>query len=129
MSEKPLRNCVVSIYAGLLPRLREKAYQLGWALGVHGSLVTDLDLIAVPWIDAASDARTMVEALASVCEDTSVPAVIDATTWMAVRDPSPKPHGRMAWTISFGGRTYIDLSVVDQRELGRPSLGLPPGAL
>lgn len=40
--------------AELIDQLRAIAKGHGWALGVHGSLVRDIDLIAVPWTSDAS---------------------------------------------------------------------------
>lgn len=42
-------------YRNILPRLSLAAKTCGYALGVHGSLRRDLDLIATPWVDEHSD--------------------------------------------------------------------------
>ncbi len=35
-------------------RIREIARSLGWSVGIHGSMVRDIDLIAVPWTKEAA---------------------------------------------------------------------------
>lgn len=49
-----------SIYAWMVPRLTEVARDCGYALGVHGSMHRDLDLIAVPWVDEAKSADDLI---------------------------------------------------------------------
>lgn len=39
----------------IIEMMREIARRFGWAIGVHGSLIRDIDLIAVPWTADASD--------------------------------------------------------------------------
>lgn len=92
----------VCYYAALYPELREVARQHGYALALHGSLVRDLDLVAIPWTDEAGEPDALVRAIVERCG-----ALVPGD------NPTPKPHGREAWTILFGdGGGYIDLSVM-----------------
>lgn len=121
MSDKPVPTvCHILLYANLLPRLIKVAREQGYALAVHGSVVNDLDLIAVPWVEEAKDAETLVVALCEACTG-KVPLVFpegtpQPTKWVARelrhQDPSARPHGRMTYTIGFGGCVYIDLTVM-----------------
>jgi hypothetical protein len=43
--------------------VRYAAYRIGWAIGVHGSLVRDIDLIAVPWRDNPCTPEDLVMAI------------------------------------------------------------------
>lgn len=52
-----------AFYRSILPKLREAARSHGYALGVHGSMRRDLDLIAVPWDSLPSDRDVLVRAL------------------------------------------------------------------
>lgn len=84
------------------------ARQLGYAIGVHGSQLRDVDLIAAPWTEEATTAPALVEAIAE-----ALPGVVH------VRD-NPKPHGRSGWTIiprwRWGKDTwYVDISVMPRR--------------
>lgn len=89
-------------YAQRLPILRKVAREHGYALGLHGSGERDLDLIAVPWVEDASEAEVLVEALRSSIDGVAA-------------GPYAKPHGRRAWLIYLhleGSRLYVDLSVM-----------------
>lgn len=91
----------VTFYAAMYPKLRQAAFEHGYALPIHGSLTKDLDVLAVPWVETASDPACLVKALA------------DAAGGFVVGSFKVKPHGRLAWTINFGSNGgYIDLSVM-----------------
>ena len=38
-------------FISVLPGIRKAARECGYAIGVHGSLMRDFDLIAVPWVE------------------------------------------------------------------------------
>lgn len=115
MKEKPYceQPSYALVYAALIPKIREIAREHGYAIGVHGSMSTDFDLIACPWTDAASDPEELAEAIASyVGCDPNHPGL---------DNPGKKPHGRLVWTLLFdvlkyGGfgldKPYIDLSIM-----------------
>lgn len=84
---------------GIYPRLAEIARAHGYALALHGSVQRDLDLIAVPWTDGASDHTVLLSAL---CESIDV----------SPNGHSAKPHGRLAWSIPLWWGAYIDLSIL-----------------
>ncbi len=91
-------------YAALYPLLREVARQHGYALALHGSLAKDLDVVAVPWTEDASDDVTLLRAL-----------VNRAGGLLSGNEAARgiKPHGRRAYTIHLpDGGGYIDLSVM-----------------
>ena len=52
-----------AFFVSILPRIREAARSCGYAIGAHGSMRRDLDLIAAPWIAEHSDADTLVRAI------------------------------------------------------------------
>lgn len=104
------------IYRHVIPLVRQVGTEHGYAIGVHGSLETDLDLIAAPWVRECSTPQQLAEAIAKA-----------VTGMVVVRTPEQeaadvKPHGRKAFTIRFGlndwkdgGKSknlYIDLSVM-----------------
>lgn len=94
-------------YVALFPVLSEIAQKHGYALCAHGSVQTDFDLLAVPWTDAATDAQTLVDAIAKHCRlcfgifGTGV----DET-------PEQKPHGRRAWNLFIGAGSRLDFGVM-----------------
>lgn len=97
-------------YAALYPQLREVARQNGYALALHGSLVKDLDLLAVPWVEDAVDAWDLAHA---ICERAG--GAIHERDDIG-RSPNSRPHGRLVWTIHLQrGGGYIDLSVMPRQ--------------
>jgi hypothetical protein len=96
----------------MMPALRFVARQCGYALAVHGSLKTDIDLIAVPWRDSAPDAHYVAEQIRLTAER------IIGTARMREGDPNPtqKDCGRLAWSFYLQPDgiegPYIDLSVM-----------------
>lgn len=96
-------------FAQCLPSLKRIAQENGYALGVHGSMRTDLDLIACPWTDEVSEPEVLIEAIRSR---------ISGVIFEEDSHPTKKPHGRLAWRIHPHGTTwstrsiYFDISVV-----------------
>lgn len=112
------------VYAALLPELQRVAREHGYALAVHGSMATDLDLIAAPWTPEATDAETLAEAMREHLHGHFPPASRKVgETWTIVPNPEDKPHGRRAWSIHCSpsetpvhSPCYIDLSVMPRLE-------------
>ncbi|MGE3840032.1 MAG: hypothetical protein AB7I50_00450 [Vicinamibacterales bacterium] len=107
----------------IIEPLRARARELGYALGVHGSLARDIDLIAVPWTDDAVPARELAEALLEKA------VAVNGLAWMHPLEaanewhqngcqPHGKPHGRHCWSFHLGGGPYIDLSVMPRLVAG-----------
>jgi hypothetical protein len=110
---------VYALACELLPALRAVARSKGYALAYHGSFARDIDVIAAPWTDSAVDANEVVEAIRAEAERVSGHTAFwindDAASPCNYlrRNPEPKPHGRLGWSIHLAGTgTYIDLSVV-----------------
>ena len=90
-----------------LPELRKIAAECGWAIAIHGSLVHDLDLMAMPWVEE----HTTADELAQRFTDINEPK------WRRPYEkskPGDKPNGRIVYTI-FMGDTYIDMNVIESR--------------
>lgn len=117
MSEKPQRlraSARALCYAQTLSHLQQVAREHGYALAVHGSMQTDLDLIAVPWVEEAAEAVVLIEALRD-----AINGYIRGPEY-GDRNPAWKPHGRLAWSIytSEYAHTYLDVSVMPRRRTG-----------
>ena len=103
-------------YVSRLNAIREAARECGYAIGVHGSLRRDMDLIAVPWVDEHTDADTLARAIhraACGLEQTSYP-------W------GKKPCGRIA--VSFPVCWTADSMGYDTPNLGHIDLSVAPSA-
>ena len=101
---------VALYYLALLDEIRACARGLGYAVGLHGSLSRDFDLIACPWTKEAVAGDVLVEAIARLVGGAS-----------RMEHVAQKPHGRKAWVIWLhddearrikGTTPYIDLSVM-----------------
>ncbi len=101
-------------YVALYPMLSIVANRHGYALAVHGSLHRDFDLIAVPWIEEASEPLALIKALKKATATVTQAEGFDHL----VKDckPTEKPHGRLAYSLHvtnsgmYGG--YLDISVM-----------------
>lgn len=102
----------------LIEPLREVARRYGYALGVHGSLRRDIDLIAVPWAPIAWStnpvtlAEAIMEKAAELNDGVAFQKPGEDSWWFIAGCPGGKPHGRLCWTFHLGGGPYIDLSVI-----------------
>lgn len=90
-------------YTSILPIVKEAARKCGYAIGVHGSLRRDMDLIAVPWVERCTTPDKLSEEIQL--------AVVGAKSLT----PPPviyKPHGRLGYRLHVGVYAYIDMSVI-----------------
>ena len=94
------------LYLTLLPHIVRVARKSGYAIGVHGSMTRDMDIIAVPWVDRAVPPKVLAYRIhKTVCKYHYTPEFLDA-------DVTVKPRGRLSWALILGsGGAYIDLSV------------------
>lgn len=98
-----------AFYLSILDKLRAVAKEHGYALGLHGSLRRDFDLIAAPWVAQHSDKDVLARALMiAACGISS-----DRFIW------EKKPCGRLAtafpicWSeLRLPSSGHIDLSVL-----------------
>lgn len=113
---KPALRMVTSAacYAVIYPALRNVALAHGYALAIHGSMIRDFDLIAVPWTDQARDPVELIRALKAECAGVFNHSDFDEL--IPDGTPTTKPHGRKAWSIhltndgAFG--PYLDIAVM-----------------
>lgn len=106
---------VRAVHDRVIDPIRARARELGYAIGVHGSLARDIDLIAAPWTDEAVEARELAEAVKLVLREvTGLGAMIEpeASDSYHLRGcPGGKAHGRLCWSF-YTYETYLDLSVM-----------------
>lgn len=95
----------------LIAALRHVAYRCGYAIGVHGTLARDIDLIACPWRESPVSAHYLAEKIQAATKE------IIGFARVRECDPNPtkKPCGRLAWSFYLthdDAGPYIDLSVM-----------------
>jgi len=91
-------------YAWMIPVITRIARRHGYAIGVHGSMGRDLDLIAVPWVETANTPQALLAELCRYLDGTLVETTKDA-------QHATRPHGRTCYNIIFPGAWhFIDIS-------------------
>lgn len=98
----------IGMFNGIVGQVRAAARRKGYALAVHGSLLRDIDLLAVPWVPRAAGPRGLLREIVKTLERTKTAG----TVFVPRKQPTVKPHGRLAWSIHLGFGQYIDLSVM-----------------
>lgn len=89
--------------------LAQVARNHGYALAVHGSMLRDVDLIAVAWVPRAKMPSTLLKAMLGIVRGTAGKEKLYVR--MNVK-PTTKPHGRLAWSLYFSRDAYLDVSVL-----------------
>ena len=92
-------------YASIYNDLCQKALSCGWALGLHGSLSNDMDIMAMAWTDDAKPVEEMIQAL-SDCFDKSPFKDMHTVPHYG------KPNNRVVYTMSIWGDFYLDINVI-----------------
>lgn len=112
---KPCGHDSHEVYEALIDGIRFAARRMGYAIAVHGSLVRDIDLVAVPWRESCLQPKDLAEGVRqvalAVCGFADINPGEDDEHHRA-GCPGLKPHGRLCWTFHLGGGPYIDLSVM-----------------
>lgn len=102
------------MYAVLYPALVAIARKHGYALGVHGSMARDFDLIAVPWTEEAGQPMPMIDEMKAAVQGVYTDHEFDHL--LTDGHVTTKPHGRMAWSIHLTTKgsdgPYLDISVM-----------------
>jgi hypothetical protein len=94
-----------TFYAAIWDDLRNAALDCGWALGLHGSLQSDMDIMAMPWVEDAKPAEDMIQALI----DCFTPNPFDD---ISKRPNYDKPNNRVVYTIHIWGDLYLDVNII-----------------
>lgn len=95
-------------YAIFWESFRVAALECGWTIALHGSMQSDMDMIATPWVEEATTVEILIEKI-SEC--------IGKTIWKDSHFERHigKPFGRVVYTLSIFSDYYIDLSIIDLR--------------
>jgi len=102
-----------SFYAYCFETLKDIAYRFGYNLVIHGSLNTDMDLIAIPWQEELGDVDQMIDCFAEYL-DGEVMVLSEA-------QKNCFPHGRQSYVINLNRgpkysdrdpKYYLDISII-----------------
>lgn len=97
-------------YAVLLESFRKIALDMGYALTVHGTMSSDMDLLAVAWVKDAKPHKDLADAIWEEIGNTTFRQDKD------ICEPTYQVHGRVTYTIPIIGDWYIDLSIMPPLE-------------
>ena len=97
-------------YACVLEGLRRIAMECGYALAVHGSCASDLDLIAVIW---RSDYKPSEYLVNRFIEELSHYSFGDES-FRQLTSPERRFKNQMHYTIPIIGDWYVDLTVIEE---------------
>ena len=98
-----------AFYASMYEDIRTCAMELGWAVALHGSLKSDMDIMAMPWVENAVNFETLVSAICGLFEDNELAGQYSV-------DYKSKSHGRVVATIPIWEDFYLDISTTDIRK-------------
>lgn len=101
--EHVVTNGRAVFYAAMWNDFRQAALDKGWALALHGSLANDMDIMAMPWVDGASEPMEMINAIRH-CFDN--PREIGYKT-------SSMPNNRVVYTIFIWADFYLDINIIN----------------
>lgn len=103
--EHVVANGKAAFYASIWDDLRNAAMDNGWALGLHGSLANDMDIMAMPWVEDAKPVEEMIKAL-SDCFTESI-----FKEHHLVPDTA-KPNGRTVYTMTIWADFHLDINII-----------------
>ncbi len=103
--EHIVSNGKAAFYASIYDDLRNAALNCGWALGLHGTLSSDMDIMAMPWTEDAKPVEEMIKALSDCFSDNPF------------RDNHiiphyGKPNNRVVYTMTIWTDFYLDVNVI-----------------
>lgn len=96
-------------YAVLYESFRKAALECGYALGLHGSMQRDMDLMAMAWVENPKPIEVLVE---------KINECIGETVWKEENLKLKEVRfGRHIYTLSIMGDWHLDLSIIPKPEL------------
>lgn len=104
-------------YCALYPMLSQIAKDHGYSLCIHGSIHRDFDLVAVPWVEEASEAIDLIKAIKLATA--TVTSHEESDHLIPDCSPCNKPHGRIAYALHvtnagmYSG--YLDISIIPKQ--------------
>lgn len=96
-----------AFYAAMWEDIRQCAMDCGWAVAIHGSLGSDMDIMAMPWVQEAGTFENMIREIVKLFSGNSVAENYFITY-------GEKPHGRIVATIPIWTDFYLDISTMEK---------------
>ena len=96
-------NGRAAFYASMWDDIRQCAMDNGWAVALHGSLSSDMDIMAMPWVDTAVPLDVLATKISELFGGNQLAEHFHITY-------NEKPHGRIVVTIPIWDDFYLDIS-------------------
>ncbi|MGN1158346.1 MAG: hypothetical protein ACI4TK_19410 [Agathobacter sp.] len=94
-----------AFYAAMWDDIRKCAMDYGWAVALHGSLASDMDIMAMPWTESAVSFPQLVCYIAELFDGNKLSENYSITYY-------EKPHNRVVATIPIWADFYLDVSAI-----------------
>ena len=98
-----------AFYACMWDDIRQCAMDCGWAVALHGSLTSDMDIMAMPWTNEATSFEQLIEEIKNLFEHNEL-------AHHSTIHYYSKPHGRIVATIPIWWDFYLDISTMPRKE-------------
>ena len=98
-------NGRTAFYACMYEDIRKCAMDCGWAVSLHGSLNSDMDIMAMPWVENAVSFKEMVDRISKLFKDNDM-----SSQYVIAYDE--KPCNRVVATIPIFADFYLDISTI-----------------
>lgn len=102
-------NGRAAFYACMWEDIRQCAMDCGWAVALHGSLASDMDIMAMPWVENAIPFEDMIDKVSKLFTDNDISS-------QYVVAFNVKPHDRVVATIPIFDDFYLDISTIEKVE-------------
>ena len=95
-----------AFYASMYEDIRKSAMDSGWAVALHGSLSSDMDIMAMPWTKEAIKFEELVNKISKLFDENSLSENCTITY-------DEKSHNRIVATIPIWADFYLDISTIE----------------
>lgn len=110
--EHVVTNGRAVFYACMWEDLKNAALNCGWALGLHGSLNSDMDIIAMPWVEEAIKPQEMIKELCKCFTD-------NEELYKDLIITLDKPNNRVVYTLSIWADFYLDINIIQNENISK----------
>ncbi len=94
-----------AFFASMYEDIRKCAIDCGWAVALHGSLASDMDIMAMPWTESAAAFERLVQKVSKLFDGNPMSELYSISY-------NEKPHGRVVATIPIWEDFYLDISTI-----------------
>ena len=94
-----------AFYAAMYEDIRKCAMDCGWAVALHGSLASDMDIMAMPWTESAVSFTGLIQRIVKLFDGNELSGLHSFSY-------KEKPHNRIVATIPIWEDFYLDISAI-----------------